>query len=182
MHSAKRYLVIALSFALALTVFAAFAPRAVHAITATLVQVVNTASNPVMSRSIDEPARVRYFATGAVNCAITNQDCLFVATAVPAGMRLRVTRIEGEFWGQSGVSNASAALEDSSNPAQPYLIVSALVGSLDVWSETITFDHETDVYFEAGQTPQVEIGADAPMNLIRPNRVSIVGYLVPVAP
>jgi hypothetical protein len=47
MHSAKRYLVIALSFAICMTVFAAFAPRIAHAITATLVQVVNTGNNPV---------------------------------------------------------------------------------------------------------------------------------------
>jgi|SRR5215469_16512899 len=47
MNSAKRYLVIALSFAICMTVFAAFAPRIAHAITATLVQVVNTGSNPV---------------------------------------------------------------------------------------------------------------------------------------
>ena len=47
MHSAKRYLLIALCFALALTIFAAFSPRVVHAITATLVQVVNNSTNPV---------------------------------------------------------------------------------------------------------------------------------------
>lgn len=41
MHSAKRYLLIALSFALALSVMAAFAPRIAHAVTATMVQVVN---------------------------------------------------------------------------------------------------------------------------------------------
>jgi hypothetical protein len=46
-NTAKRYLLIALTFAIALTTFAIFAPRAVHAITATLVQVVNTSANPV---------------------------------------------------------------------------------------------------------------------------------------
>ncbi len=47
MSSAKRYLLIALTFAIALTIFTAFSPRTVHAITAALVQVVNTSANPV---------------------------------------------------------------------------------------------------------------------------------------
>jgi len=47
MPTAKRYLFIALSFAIALTSLAVFSPRTVHAITATLVQVVNTSSTPV---------------------------------------------------------------------------------------------------------------------------------------
>jgi hypothetical protein len=51
-NSAKRYLLIALSFAICMTVFAAFAPRIAHAITATLVQVVNTAQNPVPSQPV----------------------------------------------------------------------------------------------------------------------------------
>jgi hypothetical protein len=49
MTSAKRFLLIALSFAIALSVFAVFTPRIAHAITATLVQVVNTSANPVPS-------------------------------------------------------------------------------------------------------------------------------------
>src|ERR1700757_565426 len=47
MSSAKRYLLIALTFAIALTTFTVFAPRAVHAVTAALVQVANTSANPV---------------------------------------------------------------------------------------------------------------------------------------
>lgn len=47
MFSAKRLLLIALTFTLALTVIVALAPRAAHAFVATMVQVVNTAANPV---------------------------------------------------------------------------------------------------------------------------------------
>ncbi len=47
MNSAKRYLMIALSFVLAIGVFTVIAPRTMHAVTATLVQVVNTSANPV---------------------------------------------------------------------------------------------------------------------------------------
>ncbi len=47
MSSAKRHLFIALTFVLAAATFAVLTPRAVHAITATLVQVMNTSANPV---------------------------------------------------------------------------------------------------------------------------------------
>jgi hypothetical protein len=47
MYSAKRYLLMAASFAVCMAVFAAFAPRIAHAVTATLVQVVNSSANPV---------------------------------------------------------------------------------------------------------------------------------------
>ena len=47
MSSAKRFLIIGFSFAIVLAAVAAFTPRAVHAITATLVNVVNTSANPV---------------------------------------------------------------------------------------------------------------------------------------
>jgi hypothetical protein len=59
MNSAKRYLLIALSFAICMTIFAAFAPRIAHAITATLVQVVNTSANPVPTAD----SALRFFAT-----------------------------------------------------------------------------------------------------------------------
>ena len=47
MPSAKRYLLIALSFVIVTAGFAVFTPRVVHAVTAALVQVVNTSANPV---------------------------------------------------------------------------------------------------------------------------------------
>lgn len=47
MPSAKRYLLIALSFVVALTAMVILNPRTVHAITAALVQVTNTSANPV---------------------------------------------------------------------------------------------------------------------------------------
>jgi len=47
MASAKRYLLIVLTFAIVATIFTVFGPRTVHAITAALVQVVNTSANPV---------------------------------------------------------------------------------------------------------------------------------------
>jgi hypothetical protein len=97
MHSAKRYLVIALSFAFCMTVFAAFAPRIAHAITATLVQVVNTYSNPAVIMRADDPGRsVVYLRfAGAINAGSTesfgnalNDASTNIPYTVPPGKRL----------------------------------------------------------------------------------------------
>jgi hypothetical protein len=56
MQSAKRYVLTAASFALALTLFAVINPRAAHAFVATLVQVANTSANPVPNRDVDQPS------------------------------------------------------------------------------------------------------------------------------
>jgi hypothetical protein len=51
-NSSKRYLIIAATFAICMAVFAAFTPSIAHAISATLVQVVNGPSNPVPVQSV----------------------------------------------------------------------------------------------------------------------------------
>jgi hypothetical protein len=96
MQSAKRYLVIALSFAVCLTIFAAFTPRIAHAITATLVQVVNTATNPV-------PVQ-----------AVGNTPVQGTVGIDPANNAVQVTSLPAVQLG----SNSSVSLENNT-PAQP---------------------------------------------------------------
>jgi hypothetical protein len=82
MNSARRYLLIALSFAICMTVFAAFAPRIAHAVTATLVQVANGPGNPVITVSGDDggrqPFQFNQVRTGGVSFSFS----------VPAGKTL----------------------------------------------------------------------------------------------
>jgi hypothetical protein len=52
MKSAKNYFAVAGAFALAIVLFSIAAPRAVHAIVATLVQVTNTSANPVPTQPV----------------------------------------------------------------------------------------------------------------------------------
>jgi hypothetical protein len=66
MNSAKRYLALALSFAICMAVFAAFAPRIAHAVTATLVQVVNPSTSPVQAALTD-----------AQNAFVVTRSCNF---------------------------------------------------------------------------------------------------------
>jgi hypothetical protein len=102
MNTAKKYLLIAFSFAIALGSFSIFAPRAVHAITATLVQVVNTASNPVPTTRTDNPAReavqLRCLGSfdedfGALECRVFDLGLQW--HGVPSGKRLVVEYVAG---------------------------------------------------------------------------------------
>src|SRR5947209_17331013 len=70
MKSAKNFLMVAGAFALAMLVFAIAAPKTPHAIVATLVQITNTASNPVpVDRDNSARHAVRLFAGGSTNHA-----------------------------------------------------------------------------------------------------------------
>jgi len=97
MNSAKRYLLIALSFAICMIVFTAFAPRIAHAITATMVNVVNGTSNPVQSADVEKLARIPYQSSYRTTTCTGLTNCFFSFTAAPSGYRLVVTNISGLF-------------------------------------------------------------------------------------
>jgi hypothetical protein len=94
MNSVKNFLMVAGAFALTMILFAIAAPKTAHAIVATLVQITNTASNPVPVDT-DNSARhaVRLYAFGN-----TDQNGLYDTKlldssngqifTVPAGKRL----------------------------------------------------------------------------------------------
>ncbi len=178
MSTAKRYLVIALSFALALTIFAAFTPRIAHAITATLVQVVNTASNPVMTRSVDEPARVPYFVSGGASCPFLNL-CQITGSVVPAGMRLRVTRISGVVAGYSGAPTfAALSVDDWSNPVV-MVQLSQVNGAF--FGNATPFNQEVDFYVDEGHSPVLQVGNGDPYYASK-KTLTITGYMVQKLP
>ena len=100
MQTAKRYIAIALSFALCMTVFAAFAPRIAHAVTATMVQVMNTASSPVPAASVNARQAVRLLANaqaqdGNGSAVDTYKDANLQNYTVPSGKRLVVDSQSG---------------------------------------------------------------------------------------
>jgi hypothetical protein len=113
MNSAKRYLLIALSFAICMTVFAAFAPRIAHAVTATLVQVVNSNANPLPTQPDGRNVvRLYYYETmqegtsgsfgpsglgNPLSDALTGQPY-----SVPAGKRLVIDNVSGFAYPPSG--------------------------------------------------------------------------------
>ena len=93
MDSAKRYLLIALSFAICMSVFAAFAPRIAHAITATLVQVVNSSANPVPMAESAPKFQAHLcriggsFAAAAAACTGTNTFTVPTTTSTGAAVK-----------------------------------------------------------------------------------------------
>ena len=105
MHPAKRYLMIAACFAFAVTVMGVMAPRIANAATATLVEIVNTAANPVLTRATDNPARRAVLLTlagtsgdgqtladGQASAEFTFEDANGAYT-VPTGFRLVIDSI-----------------------------------------------------------------------------------------
>lgn len=82
MNFAKRVLIVAGAVALAGILGALLAPKAAHGIVATLVQVVNTAANPVLSRNVDNPDAYPFEFTF---CFVNNQftTCTGVSPSIP---------------------------------------------------------------------------------------------------
>ena len=85
--------------ALAAGVLILAAPRAAHAIAATLVQVVNTTANPVPNLDAERIARIPYESTQTPqgNCPNSNgiEACNFLFTPPPTGYRLVVENVSG---------------------------------------------------------------------------------------
>jgi hypothetical protein len=75
------------------------APRAAHAVVAALVQVANTAANPVPNLDTERNARTVYEATAQTTGSCPNgtgvQNCIFTFTTPPAGYRLVVQNVSG---------------------------------------------------------------------------------------
>jgi hypothetical protein len=141
----------------------------------------NTASaqvRPAMVRNVDEPARVPYFASAQPTCPFLN-ECDLIGPIVPAGKRLRVTRLEGILVGQTTSIFFALMLNDNGHPvlmfpAQP--ISGAFFGSV------VSFNQEVDFFFEAGQTPLLSVGNMTSIVGDPRSRLTLVGYLVDILP
>ena len=115
MQSAKRYLLIAMSFTFALMLFAAFTPRVAHAITAAMVQVVNTSANPVPSTDVEKLARIPYQSTYRTTTCVNVTNCFFQFTPAPQGYRLVVEHISGIFELSNSATAPATGLIEGSN-------------------------------------------------------------------
>lgn len=91
MKFAKSFLTGTGAVLLAGLVFTLLAPKAAHAIAATLVQVTNTSANPVPNKDVDQQGRLLYQYYS--NCTSTNGTCTITYPAVPAGQRLIIQHV-----------------------------------------------------------------------------------------
>jgi hypothetical protein len=93
--------------ALATAVLFLAAPRAAHAIAATLVQVTNTAANPVPNKDVDQQGRNLYQATQVCS---TPSPCTISFPSVPTGQRLVVQHVSVFYRMPSSTSLGGAEL------------------------------------------------------------------------
>jgi hypothetical protein len=82
---------VAVSCALVVATFSIIGPRAVKAVVATLVQVVNTQANPVPNQDVDSLARNFYQTVS--NCSQVTNPCVISFPAVPTGKRLIIEQV-----------------------------------------------------------------------------------------
>jgi len=144
------------------------APRAAHAIAATLVQVVNTTANPVPNLDAERIARVRYESSQQPqgHCPNGNgvQQCNFTFTTPPSGYRLVVENVSGSITLANGATSPPiAVLSDLDNS----------LGVITVWSYTgnlgqpfngvvlSSFNQPALAIFDAGDTgPSMSVTAN----------------------
>ena len=107
MNAAKRYLLIAGCFALAVTTLAVFTPRVAQAVANAMVTVINTASNPIPTQPVHarqavylgcEPT-IADGAFGSAQCTLfdnsINDGNRLKLYTVPAGKRLVIDSLSG---------------------------------------------------------------------------------------
>lgn len=82
MNFAKRLLTLTGMTALAVIAMVVVTPKAVHVVAATLVQITNTAANPVPNRDVDNPAAQPFAATLCQELGTYVNDCLSSSGAV----------------------------------------------------------------------------------------------------
>ena len=141
---------------------------------------VSAQIKPAMVRNVDEPARVPYIVSAAPNCPFVN-DCSISGPIVPVGKRVRITRLQGVLINQqAGNTFFSLGVNDTRHPL---VIFPAAQFNAAFWGLTVSFSQEVDYYYEAGQTPVLEVGT-APNSISNDNRtnLTLVGYMVDVQP
>jgi hypothetical protein len=114
------------------------APKAVHAVVSTLVTVANTATNPVASRNVDNPATYPFSANLCINvnsfCDPSLSQVFVVPAATSTGVqvkRLVLQGVSGDCQGDpattallDGIQISSFAPEDTINPPSgPYRFI-----------------------------------------------------------
>jgi hypothetical protein len=134
-------------------------------------------------KDVDEPARVPYeFEVTPTRPFLNSYSADF--PAVPAGKRLKLTRISGFVWGvPSSNSGAFVSLNDPNGGIYPRVAWPLSYETFAYFGFGYHFNLEVDHTFEAGQSPKVEMGVSAGTGgLPTPNsawtRIRLHGYLV----
>jgi hypothetical protein len=163
---------IAAAFAASVAILVCPVGGALAAPAAAQVEVVNPATNPAPTSSVDDPGRTAYEAR--LNCSpiFQNFGCVYNFAAVPAGSRLVVQHISAGLFFSGSPTFVQVGISGSANSGfSGFLAPIAGIRSF--------FDQSVLQYFEAGSQPSVFIESDKVFNLIsNAQPVTLTGYLL----
>ena len=149
------------------------APRAVHALAATLVQVTNTSTNPVINQDMDSPGRNPYYQTAQCVSQNTGQ-CIAQFPAVPANKRLVVQYFESSV--DTPTSFITGEFETAGGNFLPILYTQQ--GNDPAGSKIYVSSQPMLYYFEAGQAPFFVMNAQSGGFNFMSGEVTLTGYYV----
>jgi len=136
------------------------------------VDVANPATNPALTRSVDDPGRIAYQSTA--ECILDGNFCGFDFPAVPKNHRLVVQHVSGDLPFAAGDGRgARVTLDGGANGAlSSFIAPPSLLGHL-------LFDQPVLQYIDAGSAPSVSALAD--IILDSNSKATISGYLLDCA-
>jgi len=150
-----------------------FAPQTVHAVAAALVQVTNTASNPVITLDVDSRGRSPYYQTAG--CVSGNSNiCYAVFPTVPANKRLVVEYINSSV----DTPTALGLVEFDVNGGIFMPILHTLQGNDPGGNKIYVASQPMLYYWEAGQAPLIVMIAQAGAFEFMSGQVTLTGHLV----
>jgi hypothetical protein len=139
------------------------------------VQIVNVPL-PVTGAVLARLSPELFFQSSAPTCDALNR-CFVKFPTVPAGKRLRLTRIHGAMY----FSDRDAFVAVDINDLNHQLLIRPLpLFPAAYFGPMLSFNEATDLVFEAGQTPLVEVGTSSEFPPNAFNRLGITGELITI--
>lgn len=162
MQFAKRLLMILGSFVLLVSLMSLAAPKAAHALVATLVQVANTTANPAVTLDAGKSTRIPYQSMTLDTVCEASAFCDFTSfTAVPAGYRLVVQGVTGNVNLSSGTVQPTGTLRiihnDVGSFPNAYFVgnnIQSAALSVGYYNQPVT------EFVDAGDAPEVSFAGD----------------------
>jgi len=171
----KRILMGLGSIALLALLMALVVPKA-RAVVATLVQVVNTASNPVPNLDTERNGRILYEATLVQPSCPAGYGCVFEFAVVPSGYRLHAENFNANVYSAQGATAPPAAILLDNTTTHQFFLSGVLGPALGQSSWLGSgLNQRITAYFNAGVQPMVQLYADWATGL--PQAVTLTGYL-----
>ena len=163
---------VAAAFAASLTALVVPNDAARAASPASNVIVVNPATEPALTRNVDDPGRIAY--QSKADCVLDSTFCSFNFPAVPKNHRLVVEHVSGVLAFAAGNGRGARVILDggANNAVSSFLAPPSFLG------ESL-FDQPVLQYFDAGSAPLLSALAD--INLSSASSGTISGYLLDCA-